>query len=96
MIEMNADMKVQGAIHSFKIKTNMHPNRIIMGYGLVDEICKQYHYNDIPIKTLGELVKEKELGFYCEYAGIPIMIDEYNPNTLEVGYMIKPTENIVD
>ena len=92
-IEMTADMKVQTALYNFESNYNIRPNRIVMGHKLSDELAQQFYYNNIPIKTLTELVKMKNLGVWAEYEGIPVEIDYDNPDNLEVGYMVKWKEN---
>lgn len=93
MTEMSANMKVQCALHEFERINGMYPNRINMGYHLADELAEQFFYNNIPIKTLEELARERNLGVLREYEGIPVNIDYNNPNILEVGYITKWLEN---
>lgn len=84
--EMDVHMKVQAALYDFEVNCNIIPNRIIMGCNLVDKIKD---YSCIPIRTLEEMAKERRLGIVCEYEGIPVFVDNNNPNNLEVGYMVK-------
>lgn len=91
--EMDADTKVRTALYEFEMVNGIRPNRINMGYKLSDELMNQFYYNTIPVKTLAELAKEKSLGVWAEYEGIPVKIDYDNPDILEVGYMVKWTEN---
>ena len=82
---MDADTKVRTALYDFERFNNIRPNRITMGYNLVDELKHQ--------RTLEAIAMGQELGVRYEYEGIPIKIDCDNPDVLEVGYMIKWMEN---
>lgn len=85
MIETNADIKVSTAIWEFENRYNTRPNRIIMGYHLIDELSKQFYCNFYPVKPIEEL--KKKFGIECRYEGILVKIDYDNPDALEVGYM---------
>ena len=93
MIEMSADMKVRCALYEFERINGIYPNRINMGYHLADELAEQFFYSNIPIKTLEELARERNMGKIYEYEGIPVNVDYDNPDVLEVGYMTKWLEN---
>ena len=82
---MTADKKVRTAICEFVNHFNIYPNRIIMGYNLVEELHRQFISSVIPLREI-----ERELGkLKCMYENIPIDIDYDNTNNLEVGYMVK-------
>lgn len=89
MIKIDADTKVQTLLYDFERENGIRPNRIIMGCDLADELRNQFYFNYIPIRTLEEMAEMKNLGVECKYEGIPIKIDYDNPDTLEVGYMVK-------
>ena len=91
--EMDANTKVRTAVYEFENKFGLFPNRINMGYKLSDELARQFYYDTIPVQTLAELAKQKNLGVWAEYEGIPVKIDYDNPDILEVGYMVKWTGN---
>lgn len=90
---LDADTKVRTAVYEFTDEFGYFPNRIIMGYKLLDEALNQFYCNTIPIKTLAELTEEKNLGVYAKYEGIPVEIDYKNPDRLEVGYMSEWLKN---
>lgn len=92
-IEMNADMEVQSALYEFENNYGIRPNRITMGYRIVDELTRIFIDNVVSLETLEELAKAQEHGIVCEYEGIPINVDHDNPDTLEVGFMVKWMEN---
>ena len=84
-IKMTADMKVQIAINEFENHTGVRPNKIIMGYKLVDELHRQFIQSVISIREIDrELGKSKRM-----YENIPVEIDCDDANRLEVGYMVK-------
>ena len=89
--KIDANMKVHLALNDFENAFGIRPNRIIMGYHLLDEITSMFYDMNIPMKTLEEMAKEQKLGVYCKYEGIPIKIDYDNPNTLEVGCIMSFT-----
>jgi hypothetical protein len=91
-IKMTADMKVRNAICGFVEIYNTFPNRIIMGYRLLYELRNIFFSSYTPLKTFEELIREQERGVTHEFEGIPIKVDNDNPDTLEVGLMIKWTE----
>ena len=93
MLEMNANMKVQCALYDFERVNGIRPNRIVMGYHLLDKVVSQFYDMNIPMKTLEEIAKEQKLGVYCQYEGIPVKVDYDNPELLEVGYMVKWMKN---
>lgn len=92
MIEMNADMKVRLALYDFENRYNIRPNSINMGYRLADELAYSF-YNDMSLHTLEELLKGGNSRVVCQYEGIPVRVVYDNPDTLEVGYMVKWAEN---
>ena len=86
-IKMNANEKVQIALHEFEYDYGVRPNRITMGFNLVNEL----HAMFCPIRSLEE--EERELkGVVCEYEGIPVDVDYINHDRLEVGFMVKWVE----
>lgn len=87
--EMDTNMKVHCALYEFERTNGIRPNRIVMGYDLMEKVVNQFYYMNIPMKTLEEVVKEQKLGMYCTYEGIPVKVDYDNPDILEVGYMMK-------
>lgn len=89
VLKMNADMKVRCALYEFERVNGIRPNRIVMGYRLLDELTSQFYYTNVPMKTLEEAARERKLCVYCEYEGIPVKADYDNPELLEVGYMAK-------
>lgn len=93
MLEMDANMKVQCALYDFERVNGIRPNRIVMGYHLLDELANQFYYNTMPMRTLEQVAREQKLGVRCEYEGIPIKVDYDNPDILEVGCMVKWMEN---
>ena len=93
MLEMDANMKVQCALYDFERINGIHPNRIVMGYHLLDEVVGQFYDMNIPMRTLEEVAREQKFGVRCEYEGIPVKVDYDNPDLLEVGYMVKWMEN---
>ena len=93
MLEMDANMKVQCALYDFERVNGIRPNRIVMGYHLLDEITSMFYDMNIPMKTFEEMAKEQNLGVFCKYEGIPIKVDYDNPDILEVGCMTKWMEN---
>lgn len=92
-LEMDANMKVHCALYDFERVNGIRPNRIVMGYHLLDEVVDMFYNKSFTMKTLEEAAKEKKLEVYCEYEGIPVKVDYDNPNVLEVGYMTKWMEN---
>ena len=92
MIEMNADMKVRLALYDFENRYNIRPNSINMGYRLADELAYSF-YKGMSLCTLEELLKNGKSGIVCQYEGIPVRVVYENPDALEVGYMVKWTEN---
>jgi hypothetical protein len=92
ILKMNADMKVQCALYEFERVNGIRPNRIVMGYRLLDELVSQFYYMNVQMKTLEEAARERKLCVCCEYEGIPVKTDYDNPELLEVGYMAKWTE----
>ena len=93
VLKMDANMKVQCALYDFERVNGIRPNRIVMGYHLLDEVVNQFYINTVPMKTLEEVAREQKLGVYCKYEGIPVKVDYDNPDLLEVGYMTKWLEN---
>ena len=89
MLGMDANMKVQCALYEFERVNSICPNRIVMGYHLLDEVINQFYYTNVPMKTLKEVAKEQKLVVRCEYEGIPVKVDHDNPDMLEVGFMTK-------
>lgn len=87
--KMDANMKVQCALYEFERVNGIRPNRITMGYHLVDELGRQFLMEIVPIKTLEEMADMRKLGVLREYEGIPIKVDYDNPDLLEVGYTTK-------
>lgn len=84
-IKMTADMKVCTALREYEEHFGVRPNKIILGYNLVEELHRQFISSVIPIWDI-----EKELGkLKCMYENIPIDIDYDNADNLEVGYMVK-------
>ena len=78
---MTINMKVRNSICEFYKFSGIYPNKIIMGYNLVNKLHKQFNTS----KTLKEAMMS---GTTFEYDGIPISIDTSNLNRLEVGYMV--------
>lgn len=89
----DVDTKVRTALYDFERFNGIRPNRITMGYYLVDELRHQFYSDTVPVGTLEAVALSQELGIRYEYEGIPIKIDCDNPDALEVGYMIKWMEN---
>ena len=84
--EMDANMKVQAALYEFESVNGVRPNRIIIGYHLIDELVNQFYYKNFTMNDLEVAAREKNCKVYCKYEGIPVKIDYNNPDILEVGY----------
>lgn len=84
--KMTADMKVRTALREFYNNCNIWPNKIIMGYHLVNELHKQFCTE---VRSFEEVIAINNGDLKCEYEGIPIDVDHDNPDVLEVGYMVK-------
>jgi hypothetical protein len=93
MLEMDANMKAQCALYEFERTHGIRPNRIVMGYHLLDEVVDTFYDKNFTMKTLEEVAREQKLGVRCEYMGIPVEVDYNNTELLEVGYMVKWMEN---
>lgn len=89
--KIDANMKVQLALNDFENGFGIRPNRIVMGYQLLDDIVDTFYDKNFAMKTLDEAARMQKLGVYCKYEGIPVEIDHDNPNTLEVGCMMSFT-----
>lgn len=89
----DVDTVVRTAVYEFENEFGHFPNRIVMGCNLVDELSRIFWGNIVPMKTLEELAKEQKCGIKCEYEGIPVKVDYDNPDNLEVGYVVKWTED---
>lgn len=86
-IKMTADMKVRSAICDFVNHFNDYPNRIIMGYVLVKDLYRQCTGSILSLEEI-----ERNIEGYM-YEGILIDIDYVDPFNLEVGYMVKWTDD---
>lgn len=86
--KIDANMNVQLALNDFENSFGIRPNRIVMGYHLLDEVVDTFYDKSFTMKILGEAAKKKNLEVCCEYHGIPVKVDYDNPNALEVGYMM--------
>lgn len=78
------DYRVRKALCEFEAKYNIHPNRIIMGYRLANELRgvldeRRTYRSILPMCDLLEFL----------YAGIPVELDYANPEKLSVGYMVE-------
>ena len=89
MLEMDANMKVQCALYEFERVNGIRPNRIVMGYHLLDEVVNQFYCTNLPMSKLEKVAKEQNLGVRCEYECIPVKVYYDNPDMLEVGFMTK-------
>ena len=87
---MAADTKVKTLLYDFERVHGIRPNRINMGWKLVDELAELFYYMRVSVQSLTE--RERDC-IQAEYEGIPVRIDYKNPNILEVGYMVKWMEN---
>ena len=90
MIKMDADSKVRILLYDFERVNGLRPNRITMGWKLADELANQFYYMRVSVQRLTEVERSN---LHAEYEGIPVKIDYDNPDILEVGYMVKWTEN---
>jgi hypothetical protein len=79
MIEIDIDRRLQIALHNFEAYYNIRPNRITIGYRLARELESQFYCHCIP----------NENRIIHTYCGIPVKIDYYNSDVLEVGFMEK-------
>ena len=84
--KMTADMKARTILREFYEHYGIWPNKIIMGYRLVNELHRELtstvrRYEDEMALINGDA--------RCEYEGIPVDIDYNNPDRLEIGIMIK-------
>lgn len=86
--EEDVDAKIQMALYEFENSCNIIPNRIVMGYNLVNKLIAQL-FDTLPVKTIEEMKKEPTI----KYEGIPVVVDYNNPEVLEVGYMSRWIEN---
>lgn len=84
--KVTTDEKVRMLLYDFERENGIRPNRINMGWHLADELANQFFYMRVSVMTMTEQERD---GFRAEYEGIPIKIDYNNPDTLEVGYMVK-------
>jgi hypothetical protein len=89
-IKMNADMKARTILRDFYEHYGIWPNKIIMGYRLVDELRREFFGT---VVTFEEAKVVLNGDVKCEYVGIPVDIDYDNPDRLEVGIMFKWMEN---
>ena len=80
--EEDVDEKIQMALYDFENSCNIIPNRIVMGYNLINKLIAQV-VDNFPMKVIEEMKKEPTI----KYEGIPVVVDYNNPNNLEVGYM---------
>lgn len=87
--------QIEAALYEFKHDFGTRPNSITIGYRLADELSKQYCDNCLSEKTLEKHKREKQVVMVCSLEGIPFRIDNNNPYTLEVGYMVKHKVNMV-
>lgn len=87
------DEMVRAAVYEFETECGLYPNRIIMGYKLLDKLRSVFLGDIVPIGRLEELAKEQKCGIKCQYDGIPVKVDYENPNNLEVGYMVNYVED---
>lgn len=88
---IDANMRVQLALNDFENGFGIRPNRIVMGYHLLDEVVDTFYDKNFTMKILEEAARKQNLGVCCEYHGIPVKVDYDNPNTLEVGCMMSFT-----
>lgn len=80
---MKADTLVRRAISDYWGKIGFEPNKIILGYNLLNALRRDILHMDNPVDKLEEL----RLNVRYEYMGIPIEVDYNNPYALKVGYM---------
>jgi len=88
--KMTADMKARTILRDFYEHYGIFPNKIIMGYRLVDELYKEFIST---VRTFDEVNLTLNGDVKCEYEGIPVDIDYNNPDRLETGIMVKWMEN---
>lgn len=88
---IDANMRVQLALSDFENGFSFRPNRIVMGYRLLNEIVDTFYDKNFTMETLEEAARKNNYRVCCEYHGIPVEIDYDNPNTLEVGCMMSFT-----
>jgi len=93
VLEMDANTKVHVALYEFERVNGIRPNRITMGYHLLDEVVSQFYDKNFTMRTLEEVAREQNREVRCMYEGVPVKIDYDNPDILEVGYMVKWMEN---
>ena len=89
-IKMTADMKAHTIIRYFYEHYGIWPNKIIMGYRLVDELRIEFFG---AVRTFEEVKAMLNGNVKCEYEGVPVDVDYNNPDRLEVGIMFKWMEN---
>lgn len=70
----------------YECKYGFTPNKIIMGYGLYKYFQRQFYCEYINEKELKEFLGH---GTICAFEGVPVEVDEKNPNRLEIGHMIR-------
>lgn len=82
--EIDVNTKIQMALYDFENSCNIIPNRIVMGYNLLNKLIAQL-FDTLPMKAVEDMKKEPTI----KYEGIPVVVDYNNPDNLEVGYMAK-------
>lgn len=80
---MRADTRIGRAISDYWCKTGFEPNKIILGYNLLNALRRDILHITNPVDRFEEL----RLDVRYEYMGIPIEVDYNNPYALKVGYM---------
>lgn len=86
---MDTDMKLYSLLCRYEELYGIRPNKIIMGYKLIDELRAKF-FSDFIMTSNAEGVKYiKTIKARHEYEGISIVIDYDNPNTLEAGYVFE-------
>ena len=86
--EEDVNAKIQMALYEFENSCNIIPNRIVMGYNLVNKLIAQL-FDGVPTAIVEHMKKEPII----KYEDIPVVVDYNNPEVLEVGYMSRWMEN---
>lgn len=84
--------KIFKAMGSYRAKNNLLPNKLVIGYKMIDRLRREILHFNHPVDKLEDLRLKVKYEFY----GVPVEVDYDNPDTLKVGYMVDYTSDIYE